>query len=123
MVSALTLLPLLPPPPPPPPSPPQPPPPPPSPLAQSTRYTDAACVALDTHAMRAFADQVAGPGPDDVLSLCTALGGPGPCATFCQAPQLDERQPLTRNPNAYLYPNPTTLTLTPALPTVRPRCG
>ena len=72
---------------------------------------------------RAFADQVAGPGPDDVLSLCTALGGPGPCATFCQAPQLDERQPLTRNPNAYLYPNPTTLTLTPALPTVRPRCG
>ena len=32
--------------------------PPPSPLAQSTRYTDAACVALDTHAMRAVADAI-----------------------------------------------------------------
>ena len=38
---------LLPPPPPPPPSPPLPPPPPPSPLAQSTRYTDAACVPAE----------------------------------------------------------------------------
>ena len=64
---------------------------PPSPLPQSTRYTDVACVALDTNAMRAVADQVAaGSGPADVLSICTALGGLGACATFCQALQLDE---------------------------------
>ena len=87
MVSSLTLLLLL---PPPPLSPPLPPPPPPSPLAQSTRYTDAACVALDTHAMRAVADQVAGSGPADVLSICTALGGLGACATFCLALEIDE---------------------------------
>ena len=81
----------LPPPLPPPPLSPPPPPPlppstPPSPLAQSTRYTDVACVALDTNAMRAVADQVAaGSGSADVLSICTALGGLGACATFCQA--------------------------------------
>jgi len=86
----------------PPPSPPLPPPPlspplppplppstPPSPLAQSTRYTDVACAALDTNTMRAVADQVAA-GSADVLGICTALGGLGACATFCQALQLDE---------------------------------